>query len=61
MLSGKRAFKRDTSSDTIAESLKEDPPALTNEAEHAPALDRIVRHCPRRTGSGSLRRDIAFA
>jgi TolB-like protein/Tfp pilus assembly protein PilF len=48
MLSSKRAFKRDTASDTIAAILMQEPPALT-ETESGrnvpPALDRIVRRC----------------
>ncbi len=46
MLTGKRAFQRETSAETMTAILREDPP------EHAasgksipPALDRIVRHC----------------
>jgi len=46
MLSGKRAFKRDTASDTIAAILKEDPPELTQSGRNvSPALDHIVKHC----------------
>ncbi len=46
MLSGKKAFKRDTASDTIAAILKEEPPELTQSGRNiSPALDHIVRHC----------------
>ena len=46
MLSGKRAFKRDTASDTMAAILKEEPPELSESGRNvSPALDRIVRHC----------------
>ena len=59
LLSGKRAFKRDTASDTIAAILKEDPPELTQSGRNiSPALDHIVRHClekDRRTGSSRPR------
>ena len=46
MLSGKRAFKRDTASDTMAAILKEEPPELTESGRNiSPALDHIVKHC----------------
>jgi serine/threonine-protein kinase len=46
LLSGRKAFKRDTASDTIAAVLKEDPPELTQTGRNiSPALDHIVRHC----------------
>ncbi len=46
MVSGKRAFKKDTAADTMAAILNEDPPELsvTNQSI-SPALDRVVRHC----------------
>src|SRR5208282_4353351 len=45
-LSGKRAFKGDTSADAMSAILKEDPPEIS-ELNRAvpPAIDRIVRHC----------------
>ena len=53
MLSGKRAFKRDTASDTIAAILKQDPPELTQSGRNvSPALDHIVRAL-HREGPGS--------
>ena len=46
MLSGKKAFKRDTVSDTIAAILKDEPPELTQSGRNiSPALDHIVKHC----------------
>ena len=46
LLSGRKAFKRDTASDTIAAILKEEPPELIHSGRNiAPALDHIVRHC----------------
>ncbi len=46
MLSGRRAFKRDTKADTMAAILNEDPPELLESGRQIPpALDRIVRHC----------------
>ncbi len=46
MLSGKRAFHRDTAADTMSAILKEDPPDFseTNRSV-SPALERIVQHC----------------
>jgi serine/threonine protein kinase len=46
MLSGKRAFHRDTAADTMSAILREDPPDLSSTNRLiAPALDRIVHHC----------------
>ncbi len=46
MLSSKRAFRRDTTPETMTAVLKEDPPELANAAHPvSPALDRIVRRC----------------
>jgi len=46
MLSGKRAFKGDTSVETMNAILKEDPPELSESGLNVmPGLDRIVRHC----------------
>lgn len=46
MLSGKRAFTRDTAAETMTAILKEDPPELTQLNRNiSPALERIARHC----------------
>jgi serine/threonine protein kinase/Tol biopolymer transport system component len=46
MVSGKRAFKGDTSVETMNAILKEDPPELSeSDLNIMPGLDRIVRHC----------------
>ena len=46
MLSGKRAFRRDTSAETMTAILKEDPPEISDPGHSvSPALDRIVRRC----------------
>ena len=46
LLSGKKAFKRDTASDTMAAIMKDEPPELTHSGRNiSPALDHIVRHC----------------
>jgi serine/threonine protein kinase/Tol biopolymer transport system component len=64
MISGKRAFKGDSSVETMNAILKEDPPDLPeDEARTAPGLQRIMRRClekapERRLQSAS---DLAFA
>jgi TolB-like protein/tetratricopeptide (TPR) repeat protein len=46
LLSGRRAFRRDTVSDTMAAILRDEPPELFESARSASyALDQIVRHC----------------
>jgi serine/threonine protein kinase/WD40 repeat protein len=64
MLSGKRAFRRDTALETMTAILKEDPPELTDSALNvSPGLDRLVHRClekqpMQRFQSAS---DVAFA
>ncbi len=63
MLSGKRAFKRDTTADTMAAILQEDPPELAESGRQIPpALDRIVRHCLEKASEQRFQsaRDLAF-
>ena len=46
MVSGKRAFNRDSAADTMSAILHEEPPELTETARNVPSgLERIVRHC----------------
>jgi eukaryotic-like serine/threonine-protein kinase len=46
MISGKRAFHRDTAADTMSAILREDPPELSETNRNiSPALERIVQHC----------------
>ncbi len=46
MISGKRAFHRETSADTMSAILKEDPADLSETSRNvSPALERIVQHC----------------
>ena len=46
MLTGKRAFKRDSSVETMNAILKEEPPELDATVPGlTPGLDRVVRHC----------------
>jgi eukaryotic-like serine/threonine-protein kinase len=64
MLTGKRAFKKETAAETMTAILKEDPPELTDTGWQGPiALQRILSRClekspDRRFQSAS---DLAFA
>ena len=64
MLSGHRAFRRDTSAETMTAALKDDPPELTD-PQHpiSPALDRIVRRCLEKSPEQRFQsaKDLAFA
>jgi hypothetical protein len=63
MLSGRRAFQRDTAAETMAAILKEDPPEIsTPESPLPPALERLVRHCLEKSPEERFQsaRDIAF-
>jgi eukaryotic-like serine/threonine-protein kinase len=64
MLAGRRAFHRDTSAETIAAILKEEPPEFSTLGKNIPlSLERVVSHCLEK--SPELRfqtaRDLAFA
>jgi len=64
LLSGKRAFKRDTAAETMTAVLREEPPALAESGWHGPpGLERILERClekdpERRFQSAS---DLGFA
>jgi len=64
MLSGKRAFRRDTPAETMTAVLKEDPPEL-EDASHpiSPALDRIMRRCLEKNPEQRFQsaKDLSFA
>ena len=63
MLTGKRAFKRDTSAETMTAILHEDVPELTSQSGAIPpALERIVRHCMEKQPAQRFQaaHDIAF-
>ncbi len=63
MLSGRRAFARDSSVETLNSILKEDPPELSGTGRPLPpALDRIVRHCLEKSPDERFAsaRDLAF-
>jgi eukaryotic-like serine/threonine-protein kinase len=64
MLSGHRAFRRDTSAETMTAVLKDDPPEF-HDSQHpiSPALDRIVRRCLEKSPEQRFQstKDLAFA
>jgi len=63
MLSGRPAFRGESSADTISALLKEDPPELTTATRQVPpALERIVRHCLEKNPGERFQsaRDLAF-
>ena len=63
MLSGRRAFQRETAAETMTAILKEDPPELTEvRADVPPGLEAIVRHCLERNPAERFQsaRDLAF-
>ncbi len=64
MLTGRRAFRRETSAETMTAILKEEPPELSTSGKNVPpSLQRIVDHCLEK--SPALRfqsaKDLAFA
>jgi eukaryotic-like serine/threonine-protein kinase len=64
MLSGRRAFRRDTSAETMTAVLKDDPPEWAD-SEHpvTPELERIVRRCLEKSPEQRFQsaKDLAFA
>jgi Tol biopolymer transport system component len=64
MVSGQRAFKRDTAAETMTAILKEDPPEIS-ELNHpvSPGLERIIRRCLEKNPEQRFQsaKDLAFA
>jgi len=63
MLSGERAFQRDSSGETMAAILKEEPPELAGEGNKiSPTVERVVRHCLEKNPAERFQsvRDLAF-
>ena len=63
MLSGQRAFKRNTSAETMTAILHDDPQDFSSKIGAVPpAMDRIVRHCMEKQPKQRFQsaRDIAF-
>ena len=64
MLSGKRAFQRDTSAETMTAILREEPPDFSTAKRPIPAgLERLVRRCLEKRPEERLQsaRDLAIA
>ena len=64
MLSGQRAFRRDTSAETMTAILREDPPELHDSLHPlSPALDKIVRRCLEKSPDQRFQsaKDLSFA
>src|ERR1700683_32494 len=63
MLSGQRAFRRDTSAETMTAILKEDPPEISTTSKPiSPVLERVVRRCLEKNPLQRFQsaRDLAF-
>jgi dipeptidyl aminopeptidase/acylaminoacyl peptidase len=63
MLTGQRAFKRETAAETMTAILNEEPPETFAAGRQLPAgLDRIVRHCLEKSPDQRFQsaRDLAF-
>jgi eukaryotic-like serine/threonine-protein kinase len=64
MLTGQQAFKRETTAESMAAILKEEPPEIVaTGSSPSPALQRIVHHCLEKKPGERFQsaRDIAFA
>jgi serine/threonine protein kinase len=64
MLSGQRAFRRETPAETMTAVLREDPPELPDSPHPiSPALDRIVRRCLEKNQEQRFQsaKDLSFA
>jgi len=64
MLSGRRAFRGESTADTISAILREDPPDLSSTNRNInPALERVVNHCLEKNPEQRFNsaRDLAFA
>jgi hypothetical protein len=64
LITGRRAFERDNSVDTLSAILKEDPPPISQvNAIAPPALERVVQRCLEKNPEERFQsaRDLAFA
>jgi tRNA A-37 threonylcarbamoyl transferase component Bud32 len=64
MLTGRQAFQRDTTAETMTAILREEPAEFVEgHADLSPSLDRIVRHCLEKSREERFQnaRDVAFA
>ena len=63
MLSGRKAFKKETNAETMAAILLREPPEMSESGRNiSPALDRVVKHCLEKDRDHRFQsaRDIAF-
>ena len=64
MLSGRRAFERETTAETMTAILKEEPPELTTLGKNiVPAIEKVVNHCLEKSPDQRFQsaKDLAFA
>jgi Tol biopolymer transport system component len=64
MVSGRRAFQRETTAETMAAILNEDPPELSTLGKNVSAgLERVVNHCLEKSAEQRFQsaKDLAFA
>jgi eukaryotic-like serine/threonine-protein kinase len=64
MVTGRRAFRRDTAAETMTAILHDEPPDPTDSGNHVPAeLWRVIRHCLAKSPNQRLHsaRDLALA
>jgi len=63
MVTGRRAFQRDTAAETMTAILREDPSEPAADRHVPPAIDRIIRHCLDKKPEARFRsaHDLAFA
>jgi serine/threonine protein kinase/tetratricopeptide (TPR) repeat protein len=64
LLSGKKAFKKGTASDTIAAIMRDEPPELSESGRNISlALDHIVKHCLEKDRDNRFQsaKDVVFA
>ena len=64
LLSGTRAFRRNSHAETMSAIMRDDPPDLSASGRNiSPSLDRIVRHCLEKERDNRFQsaKDIAFA
>jgi TolB-like protein/tetratricopeptide (TPR) repeat protein len=64
LISGQKAFRRDTNAETMAAILMKEPPELSESGRNvSPALDHVVKHCLEKDRDLRFQstRDIAFA
>jgi serine/threonine-protein kinase len=63
MVTGRRAFARETAAETMTAILHEDPPELTESQNIPPEVERHIRHCLEKNPEERFQsaRDLAFA